>query len=59
MSKLENLRHELQLLEGQDATALEIWKDKCKKLIEICRSFKDENDRLTQQNAYVIALHNS
>ena len=24
-----------------------MWKDKCRQLIDICRSFKDENDKLT------------
>ena len=46
MSKLENLRQELHLLEGQDQSAVEVWKDKCRKLIDICKSFKDENDKL-------------
>jgi hypothetical protein len=41
------MRHELQLIEGGTEVGLaEIWKEKCKKLIEICKSFKDENERL-------------
>ena len=46
MAKLESLRHELQLIEGQDTSAVDMWKEKCKKLIEICKSFKDENERM-------------
>jgi len=47
LSKLENMRAEIQLIEGSSETGLaEIWKDKCKKLIEICKSFKDENEKL-------------
>lgn len=45
--KLENLRHELQLIEGgTDVGIADVWKDKCRKLIDICKSFKEENDRL-------------
>ena len=47
MVKLESLRHELQLIEGgTDVGIAEVWKDKCRKLIEICKSFKDENEKL-------------
>ena len=49
MGKLEALRQELHLLEGQDQSAVEVWKDKCRKLIDICKSFKDENDKLQSQ----------
>ncbi|CDW82479.1 UNKNOWN [Stylonychia lemnae] len=52
ISKLETLRHELFLIEGQDQTAIDVWKDKCKNLIEICKSFKEENDRLLLQTQY-------
>ncbi|TNV74776.1 hypothetical protein FGO68_gene17549 [Halteria grandinella] len=45
--KLENLRHELQLIEGgTDIGIADVWKDKCRKLVDICKSFKEENDRL-------------
>ena len=47
MAKMESLRCELQLIEGQDTGAVELWKDKCKKLIDICKSFKEENERLS------------
>ncbi len=41
------MRTELQLIEGTSEIGLtEMWKDKCKKLIEICKSFKEENERL-------------
>jgi hypothetical protein len=32
----------------------DIWKDKCKKLVEICKSFKQENERLIsmEQKSY-------
>ena len=53
LSKLENMRAEIQLIEGSSETGLaEIWKDKCKKLIEICKSFKDENEKLQYQSLY-------
>lgn len=45
--KLEAMRNELQLVEGgADNGMAEIWKDKCRKLVEICKSFKEENERL-------------
>lgn len=47
MTKLENLRGELSVIEGQDKTSIEIWKDKCKQLIDICKSFKEENEKLS------------
>ena len=46
MNKLENLRHELHLIEGQDHSAVEAWKEKCKRLVEICKGFKEENDKM-------------
>ena len=53
MSKLENMRAEVQLIEGSSETGLaEVWKEKCKKLIEICKSFKEENEKLQYQSLY-------
>ena len=49
MDKLENMRTELQMIEGTDKTQMEEWKDKCRQLIDLCRVFKTENDRLEQQ----------
>lgn len=39
------MRQELQVIEGGSDTT-EIWKNKCKNLIELCKSYKDENDKL-------------
>lgn len=51
INKLEGIRHELQLIEGgMDVGLADIWKEKCKKLIEICKSFKEENDKLQRNN---------
>lgn len=55
MAKLENLRHELQLIEGQDTSAVDMWKDKCKKLIDICKSFKEENERMQMQMTFIVS----
>ena len=50
INKFEGMRHELQLIEGGTEVGLaDVWKEKCKKLIEICKSFRDENDRLQRQ----------
>jgi len=47
IAKLEAMRNELLLVEGgADNGIAEIWKDKCRKLVDICKSFKEENDRL-------------
>jgi hypothetical protein len=47
MSKLENMRQELSLIEGQDKGAVNVWKDKCKQLVEICKNFKEENEKIS------------
>jgi|LauGreDrversion4_2_1035121.scaffolds.fasta_scaffold454412_1 hypothetical protein len=51
MSKLENMRTEIKLIEGNSEIGVaDVWKEKCKKLIDICKSFKEENERLYEQS---------
>ena len=49
MGRLETMKQEVQVMEGSDHSTLDIWKEKCRQLIDICRNFKEENERLTGQ----------
>ena len=46
LERLEGLRIELRLLEKNEGSMTEVWKSKCKELVEICNKLKVENDQL-------------
>jgi hypothetical protein len=46
LERLEGLRMELRLLEKNEGSMTEVWKSKCKELVEICNKLKSENDQL-------------
>lgn len=46
MTKLEGLRQELQMIQGNDQVSVNFWKEQCQSLFEICRNLKDDNERL-------------
>ena len=46
MTKLEGLRQELQMIQGNDQVSVNFWKEQCQSLFDICRNLKDDNERL-------------
>jgi hypothetical protein len=46
MERLEGLRMELRLLEKNEGSMTDVWKTKCKELVEICNKLKGENEGL-------------
>lgn len=46
MNKLETLRQELQMIQGNDQVSVNFWKEQCQSLFEICRNLKEDNERL-------------
>jgi hypothetical protein len=46
MERLEGLRMELRLLEKNEGSMTEVWKTKCKELVDICNKLKGENEGL-------------
>lgn len=46
LERLEGLRMELRLLEKNEGSMTEVWKSKCKELVDICNKLKVENDSL-------------
>ena len=46
LERLEGLRMELRLLEKNEGSMTEVWKSKCKELVDICNKLKVENDTL-------------
>lgn len=48
-NKLEGLRIELKAVEGPDRATVDIWKDKCRQLIGMCKELQEENDLLQEQ----------
>lgn len=46
LERLEGLRMELRLLEKNEGSMTEVWKSKCKELVDICNKLKLENDSL-------------
>lgn len=46
LERLEGLRMELRMLEKNEGSMAEVWKTKCKELVEICNSLKTENETL-------------
>jgi len=51
MERLESLRVELKLLEKNEGSVADVWKGKCKELVDICNGLKAENDALRQEQA--------
>jgi hypothetical protein len=46
LERLEGLRMELRLLEKNEGSMTEVWKSKCKELVDICNKLKTENENL-------------
>jgi regulator of replication initiation timing len=46
LERLEGLRMELRLLEKNEGSMTEVWKAKCRELVDICNKLKVENDSL-------------
>lgn len=53
LERLEGLRMELRLLEKNEGSMTEVWKSKCKELVEICNKLKFENDGLRTKFAQI------
>lgn len=46
MERLEGLRMELKMVETNEGSMSDVWKTKCKELVEITNNIKNENDLL-------------
>jgi chromosome segregation ATPase len=46
MTKLESLRQELQMIQGNDQVSVNFWKEQCQSLFEICKNLKEDNENL-------------
>ncbi len=46
LERLEGLRMELRMLEKNEGSMAEVWKAKCKELVEICNKLKIENEHM-------------
>ena len=46
MTKLESLRYELQMIQGNDQVSVNFWKEQCQSLFEICKNLKEDNENL-------------
>ena len=46
LERLESLRTELRMLEKNEGSMADVWKAKCKELVEISNKLKNENDSL-------------
>ena len=46
LERLEGLRMELRMLEKNEGSMAEVWKLKCKELVDICNKLKSENEIL-------------
>jgi hypothetical protein len=46
LERLESLRMELRMLEKNEGSMADVWKSKCKELVEISNKLKNENDFL-------------
>ena len=45
LERLEGLRMELRLLEKNEGSMTEVWKSKCKELVDICNKLKNDSLR--------------
>ena len=54
LERLEGLRMELRLLEKNEGSMTEVWKSKCKELVEICNKLKGENDQLRMKITQIV-----
>ena len=48
MTKLEGLRQELQMIQGNDQVSVGFWKEQCQSLFDICKNLKDDNEKLVE-----------
>jgi hypothetical protein len=48
MNKLDSLRQELQMIQGNDTNSLNFWKEQCQSLFSICKNLKEDNERLVE-----------
>ena len=46
MTKLEGLRQELQMIQGNDQVSVNFWREQCQSLFEICKNLKEDNEKL-------------
>jgi hypothetical protein len=54
LERLESLRIELRMLEKNEGSMAEVWKIKCKELVEISNSLKTENEVLKGKVSFLI-----
>jgi len=54
LERLEGLRMELRLLEKNEGSMTEVWKSKCKELVDICNKLKRENDQLRLKISQIV-----
>jgi len=54
LERLESLRMELRMLEKNEGSMSEVWKSKCKELVEICNKLKIENDSLRERMSLIM-----
>jgi len=54
LERLESLRTELNLLEKNEGSMAEVWKSKCKELVEISNKLKQENEGLRSKMGVLI-----
>tara|TARA_B110000285_G_scaffold163905_1_gene183017 strand:- start:433 stop:996 length:564 start_codon:yes stop_codon:yes gene_type:complete len=48
MTKLEGLRQELQMIQGNDQVSVGFWKEQCQSLFDICKNLKEDNEKLVE-----------
>lgn len=46
LERLEGLRMELRMLEKNEGSMADVWKEKCKELVDICNKLKGENETM-------------
>ena len=58
LERLESLRMELKMLEKNEGSMAEVWKTKCKELVEISNKLKNENDSLRSKLNLIVSSLN-
>ena len=48
LEKHESLRSEIKLMEKNEGSMADVWKNKCRELVEVCNNLKGENDILRE-----------
>jgi hypothetical protein len=51
--RLESLRMELKMLEKNEGSLSDVWKQKCKELVDICNKLRTENDFLKDRLGFI------